>query len=218
LVHGGGWEAGDRVTYIAPLFAPLARAGFAWFSIEYRLTPDVCHPEQVDDVRRAVAFVREHADRFGVDASRLVVVGESASGQMAMLLAAEDRALAGVVSFYGVYDFGPMVTDAGPRSLLTRLFGRTVLDERARGDLREYSPLHRARAGMPPLLLIHGTGEGLWAQGQAMAARLAALGVRHELLALEGAPHGMENWEGRPEWADYTTRLVSWLRARSSIR
>ena len=214
LVHGGGWEAGDKVTYIAPLFEPLARAGFAWFSIDYRLTPEVRHPAQMDDLRRAVAFVRAGADEFRVDPGRLAVVGESASGQMAALLATEDPALAAVVSFYGVYDLPAMVTDASPRSLLRRLFGREQLDDEARAVLQRFSPLFHVSARMPPILLIHGTNERLWAQGVAMRDRLAAVGAAHELVALEGAPHGMENWEGRPEWAGYKQKLVEWLRQR----
>jgi alpha-L-fucosidase 2 len=214
LVHGGGWEAGDKVTYITPLFEPLARAGFAWFSIDYRLTPDVRHPEQMDDLRRAVAFVRRNAARFRVDAARLAVVGESASGQMAALLATEDTALAAVVSFYGVYDFPALVTDASPRSLLRRLFGRDTLDDTARILLERYSPLYQVERGVRPLLLIHGTNERLWAQGVAMRDRLAEAGAPHELVALEGAPHGMENWEGRPEWAGYKRKLVEWLGSR----
>jgi alpha-L-fucosidase 2 len=212
LLHGGGWEAGDRVTYITPLFATLAHAELAWFSVDYRLTPAVRHPEQLEDVRAAIAFIRRHARQFGIDPQRLVLVGESASAQMVTLLAAEDRTLAGVVSFYGVYDFIPMVTDAGPRSLSARLFGRTVLDEETSRVLREYSPLHRAGRGMPPILLIHGTGERLWEQGLRMAERLRELDVRHELIRLEDAPHGMENWEGRAEWQFYKARLVSWLK------
>jgi alpha-L-fucosidase 2 len=212
LVHGGGWEAGDKVTYITPLFEPLARAGFAWFSIDYRLTPDVRHPEQMDDLRRAVAFVRANAGRFRVDTSRLAVIGESASGQMAALLATEDRGLAAVVSFYGVYDFPAMVTDASPRSLLRRLFGRETLDDEARATLARHSPITHVHAEMPPLLLVHGTAERLWAQGTAMRDRLVAVGAPHEMIALEGAPHGMENWEGRPEWAGYKTQVVEWLR------
>jgi alpha-L-fucosidase 2 len=211
LVHGGGWEAGDKVTYITPLFAPLARAGLAWFSIDYRLTPDVRHPEQMDDLRRAVAWVRAHAGRFRVDPTRLAVVGESASGQMAALLATEDRELAGVVSFYGVYDFPALVTDPSPRSLLRRLFGRETLDEDARAVLARYSPITRVHANMPPMLLVHGTNERLWAQGQAMRDRLAAVGAPHELVALDGAPHGMESWEGRPEWSGYRKTVVDWL-------
>ena len=218
LVHGGGWEAGDKVTYITPLFQPLARAGFAWFSIDYRLTPDVAHPEQMDDLRRAVAFVRSQAARFRVDPSRIAVIGESASGQMAALLATEDPSLAGAVSFYGVYDFPAMVTDASRRSLLRRLFQRETLDEDARALLARYSPLTHVHANMPPILLVHGTAERLWAQAIAMRDRLAAVGARHEMLALEGAPHGMENWEGRPEWSGYKANVIEWLQRTLSAR
>jgi alpha-L-fucosidase 2 len=216
LLHGGGWEAGDRVTYITPLFEPLARAGFAWFSVDYRLTPAVRHPDQLDDVRAALAFIRARAGTFGIDASRMVLVGESASAQIATLLATRDGGLAGVASFYGVYDFLPLVTDAGPRSLASRLFGRTALDDETCTLLRQYSPLHQARRDMPPILLIHGTSEGLWEQGVRMAARLAEIGVAHELVRLEGAPHGMENWEGHPEWQFYKPHLLSWIKRQIS--
>jgi acetyl esterase/lipase len=127
-------------------------------------------------------------------------------------VAGEDRGLQGVVAFYGVYDFAPLVTDASPRSLLARLFGRTVLDDDARTVLRQYSPIHHVQAGMPPVLLVHGTNEELWEQGVAMARVLEEKGIPHELVRLDGAPHGMENWEGRPEWLGYKDRVVGWLR------
>lgn len=218
LVHGGGWEAGDKVTYITPLFEPLARAGLAWFSVDYRLTPAVTHEEQLEDVRTAIRFLRREHARFNVDPSRIVLIGESASGQMAALLASEDRALAGVVSFYGVYDFPAMVSDASPRSLLVRLFRRTALDDGARELLRRYSPLHRAHKDMPPMLLIHGTGDRLSIQGRSFAARLAELGVPHDVVELEGAPHGMENWEGHPEWTAYKQTAIDWIRRTTRQR
>ena len=211
LVHGGGWEAGDKVTYITPLFAPLARAGLAWFSIDYRLTPAVTNREQMDDLRHAVAFLRANAARFRIDPRRLVLVGESASGQMVSLLAAEDRTLAGVVSFYGVYDFVPWTTSLAPRSVPVRLFRLTALDAPAMQTVKAYSPLHQARRDMAPILLVHGTAEELWAQAEAMTARLREVGARHELLAIPGAPHGMEHWEGHPEWETYKTRVVRWI-------
>ena len=135
---------------------------------------------------------------------------------MVSLLATEDRSLAGVVSFYGVYDFNAMVTDASPRSLLVRLFRRTELNDAAREELRRYSPLERAHKDMPPILLVNGTGERLWAQAQTFDHRLGELGVKHDTIALEGAPHGMENWEGHPEWMFYKDRVVSWIRQVAS--
>ena len=211
VAHGGGWEAGDKVTYITPVLEPLARARIAWFSIDYRLTPAVTHEDQLQDLREAIRFVRAEHNRFNVDPSRIFLLGESASGQMVSLLATEDRTLAGVVSFYGVYDFNSMVTDASPRSLLVRLFRRTELNEEARDELRRYSPLNRAHKDMPPLLMVNGTGERLWAQAQAFDRRLTELRVEHDVLALGGAPHGMENWEGHPEWMVYKQRLVDWI-------
>jgi alpha-L-fucosidase 2 len=227
LAHGGGWEAGDKVTYLTPILEPLARAGFAWFSVDYRLTPEARHPQQLDDLRRAIRWVRHHAARFRVDPDRLALLGESASGQMAAQLASEpcegvagaddpvDRescAVTTVVSFYGVYDFLPMVRDAKPRSLLVRLFGHTRLDEEGHRLLRRYSPQYHAHEDMPPMLLLNGTDEFLWEQGVAYAETLETLGVEHELYRLEGAGHGMESWEGRPEWAGYKARVVDWLR------
>ena len=53
--------------------------------------------------------------------------------------------------------------------------------------------------------------EFLWEQGVAFADRLREVGAVHELYRLDGAPHGMESWEGRPEWAGYKRRVVDWL-------
>ena len=163
-------------------------------------------------MRQAIQFVRREHARFNVDPTKIFLLGESASAEMVALVAAEPVDVAGVVSFYGVYDFPAMVTDASPRSLLVRLFRRDVLDEASREVLRRYSPLYRAHAKMPPILLVNGTAERLWPQAQAFAARLSELGVPHEVVAIEGAPHGMENWEGRPEWMFYKARVVEWIR------
>lgn len=212
VAHGGGWEAGDKVTYITPILEPLARAGLAWFSIDYRLTPASTHVEQLDDLREAIRFLRAEHKRFNIDPARIFLLGESASAQMVALVGSQDRALAGIVSFYGVYDFNAMVTDASPRSLLVRLFRRTELNDESRAELRRYSPLSAAHKDMPPVLLVNGTGERLWAQAQVYERRLTELGVTHDVIALNDAPHGMENWEGHPEWMFYKKRVVEWIR------
>lgn len=213
LVHGGGWEAGDKVTYVTPVMRPLASAGFAWFSIDYRLTPGVKHPEQLDDLRSAIRFVHRHAERYNIDRRRIAILGESASGQMVAQIATEGLPeVAAVVSFYGVYDFLQMASRLGPRSIPSRLFGIRELGEVESEILVRYSPLKQAHGKMPPLLLLCGTADGLYRQQQSMVARLSEVGARFEAIELLNAPHGMENWEGHPEWDFYKGRLTAWLK------
>jgi alpha-L-fucosidase 2 len=241
IAHGGGWEAGDKVTYVTPLFEPLAKAGFAWFSIDYRLTPQYRHQDQIQDLREAIRFVRANEKTFRVDPNRVAVIGESASGQMAALLATRvdkrsgaqgrrritlegvfeddpNAEFAAAVSLYGVYDLEAMTGEMTPRSIPSRLFGITGLDKEARATLRRYSPLHNARENMVPLLLVCGTKDGLFSQHNAFANELDKAGADFDAIKLEGAPHGMENWEGRPEWMDYKTKLVGWLKSKLASR
>jgi acetyl esterase len=214
IAHGGGWEAGDKVTYVSPVFGPLARAGFAWFSIDYRLTPYVRNAEQLEDLRMAIRYVRSHAVRFHADLDRIAILGESASGQMVTQMASEPCAgceVQAVVSFYGVYDFTAWATDADDRPgriMLDRIFGPWDMEV-----LKRYSPLFHIRGGLPPVLLIQGTKDELYAGTLAYAERLKQTGARHELILLDGAPHGMENWAGHREWQFYKQRMVDWLTA-----
>lgn len=237
IAHGGGWEAGDKVTYVTPLFEPLARSGFAWFSIDYRLTPQYRHQDQIQDLREAIRFVRANEKTFHIDPNRVAIIGESASGQMTALLATRggrrsdpsgrrrialerdfendpDSEFAAAVSLYGVYDFEAMAKELTPRSIPVRLFGITSLDNEARATLRRYSPLHNARENIVPLLLVCGTKDGLFAQHNVFTNQLGNAGASFDSFTLEGAPHGMENWEGHPEWMEYKTKLVEWLKEK----
>ena len=212
LVHGGGWEAGDRVTYIAPMFALAAAQGWAWLSIDYRLTPEVTNREQVTDVRAALAYVRAHAAELRIDPARLVLVGESASGQLVTHVAASEPTLAGVVSFYGVYDLVAMAGDpANPRSLARRLFRITTTDAAAQAPLREFSPAFQASKALPPLLLIAGTADRLIAQQRAYAAALKSAGAHVDTIEITGAPHGMEAWHEESGWRVWEQQLGAWI-------
>jgi alpha-L-fucosidase 2 len=213
LVHGGGWEAGDKVTYIAPLFEPLAKAGFAWASIDYELTPKVPHESQLTNVRHAIDWIRNNASLSRLDPERIALIGESASGQMVAQLATESpRGVTAVVSFYGVYDFTQMAKDLSPRSIPVRLFRLNRLDDEAREILRRYSPRNNVKKEMPPLLLICGTKDGLFAQHTAFIEKLQQVGATFDSITLEGAPHGMENWEGHSAWMHYKPQLIAWLK------
>lgn len=210
IVHGGGWEAGDKVTYVSPIFEPLARSRIAWFSIDYRLTPYVRVPDQLEDVRCAIRFVRQHATRFHIDPKRLALIGESASGHLVTQVASEpcpDCDAQAVVSFYGVYDFTQWSHgQEWQRQTVARILGEGPPQTAAR-----YSPIEHVTSSLPPLLLIQGTKDELYEGTLEYAARLKKAGAHFDLVLLEGAPHGMENWENHPEWAFYKQRLVQWL-------
>lgn len=210
IMHGGGWEAGDKVTYVSPVFEPLARAGFAWFSIDYRLTPYVRIPDQLNDLRAAIRFVREHASWFHADSGRIAILGESASGQLVAQVASEPCAgcqVQAVVSFYGVYDFVPWERQPDSRATLNRLFGAWTTS-----TLKQYSPIDHISPSLPPILLIQGTGDELYQGTVRYANRLKQAGAIFDLVLLKDAPHGMENWEGHPQWMFYKKELVDWLR------
>src|SRR5262249_38414455 len=73
LVPGGGFMRGDKQTFITPIFAPLAKAGFTWFTINYRLAPKHRWPACADDVATAIRWVRAHAAEYKVDPRRIAI-------------------------------------------------------------------------------------------------------------------------------------------------
>ena len=212
VIHGGGY-ARDKVTYIAPIFEPLAKAGIAWFSIDYHSSAFARRAEQLDDVRAAIRYIKKHAGRYHVDPNRLAVMGESFSSPLANLVA--ERPCPGcevqaVLSFYGNYKPGPP-TDAAARARYDAAFGAGAWTVET---LKDYSPWEQAHAGMPPVLVIQGTGEaGGPERSKEYCDHLKELGVPAELVLVEGAPHGIENWEDHPEWAFYKQKVVDWLKA-----
>jgi alpha-L-fucosidase 2 len=220
LVHGGGWTSGDksggpRGGYMAPMHAPLQRAGFAWFSINYRLAPKHRYPACIDDVETAIRWVKAHAAEYRVDPRRIGLSGESAGGHLVALAAvrADERTrLAAIVPFYGVFDLTRMTTPGAElRKNFVALFDRKVADEPALTLLREASPLPQVKRGLPPFLLVHGTADTTVpiAQSETMRARLRDAGVPVELLKVEGGVHGMLGWKAIAP--DYQDRVVAWL-------
>jgi acetyl esterase/lipase len=220
LVHGGGWVTGDksggpRKAFIAPLHEPLERAGFAWFSINYRLAPAHRHPACIQDVETAIRWVKANAARYRIDPRRIALSGESAGGHLAALAAVradETTRLAAVVPFYGVFDMTAMVTPGEPmRKNFVALFDRPTADARALELLREASPLFQVKAGLPPFLLVHGTADTTvpLEQSERFHARLRESGEESELMTIPNGVHGMISWNTvAPDYAD---RVVAWL-------
>ncbi|MFI6316364.1 alpha/beta hydrolase [Nonomuraea sp. NPDC050556] len=86
-LHGGGYTGGHKNSQSLPLLYHLASRGWVTISANYRLRPHAQHPDHVIDLKKIIAWVREHAHEYGADPSTLFVAGSSAGGHIAALAA-----------------------------------------------------------------------------------------------------------------------------------
>jgi acetyl esterase len=219
IVHGGGWVRGNRQVDVAPLFEPLSGAGFAWFSIDYRLATDVTQfGVAIDDVEQAIRFVRSHAAEFNIDPNSLALIGESAGGQlaaMAVLRAAPDAGIKAVVALYAPTDLVTLVKNSEyiPERIRRSVQG-TPWESLILAGLAQLSPANNVRRDMPPFLFIHGTDDPLvpFSQSRDMCNRMRQAGASCEVYPVEGAGHGLRWWESYPRLAaGYKRKMIEWL-------
>jgi len=218
LVHGGGWVAGDKQQYITYIFQPLSDAGFAWFSINYRLAPQFKFPADVEDVEAAVGWIKANAAKYKVDAKRIVLIGESSGGHLVSLVGARNQPgarVAAVVSMYGIHDFisASIAWKPIPVEIL-QLFGIPAVNAKTAPILIKASPVVYVSKDMPPFLLMHGSNDEdvPYEQSVEMCNAMKNAGAQCDLITIQGAPHGMDHWEGHPEFLWYKKALVDWLR------
>jgi acetyl esterase len=222
IVHGGGWIAGERRYNVQPLFKPLSDAGFAWFSISYRLATDVTRfGLAIDDVRLAVRFVKSHAAEYNIDPNRIALIGESAGGQLAAMAALKADPPATVRAVVALYTPTDLVTLAEvsnyiPRAVRDSVKG-TPWESLVLAGLAQLSPVNNVHAGMPPFLLIHGTNDWLvpYSQSVQMCSRIKQAGGTCELYPVDGGGHGVLWWESYPKLAAaYKAKMVQWLKVQ----
>jgi acetyl esterase/lipase len=225
FLHGGGWALGDR-TLVAPAFTgtsffdALTAAGFAVASADYRLAEEARFPAQLDDVKSALRWLREHAADHGYDGGRIVVWGASAGGHLAALAGlTADPPVAGVIDWYGPADLVSLAAETGglmehdsPESPEGRLIGARVSEN---PDLAAAaSPVSYVHPGAPPFLIMHGMADRAVpvSQGQALAAALTAAGGPVETEWVDGADH---MWNG-VDAAPLLDRAIAFARRVSS--
>lgn len=85
MVHGGGWNSGDR-TLQRPMAQQISKYGYVTIPVEYRLRPEAIYPAALYDLKAAVRWVRENAERYGIDTTRIAISGCSAGGHLATLV------------------------------------------------------------------------------------------------------------------------------------
>lgn len=216
LVHGGGFTKGTKQSFITPLFDPLSKAGFVWFTIDYRLAPAHRWPACADDVQTAIRWVKEHAKEYKVDPQRIALIGESAGGHLvsyAGVVGKDDTSVAAVVPFYAPHDLEFQVEHRGMLGeSMTGLLGLTELNDEARKALRAASATTAIHEKMPPYLLIHGDKDVQVPHEQ--STRFQTLMKKHgnscELITIAGGAHGMGGWSKLN--SDYQEKLIAWLK------
>jgi acetyl esterase/lipase len=175
-VPGGGWVTGNTKNQAYPLMDRLRTAGWVCVPISYRLSPRATFPDHIVDVKRALAWVKDHIEEYGGDPNFVVITGGSAGGHLSSLAALtpnvaefqpgfeqKDTSVAAAIPFYGVYDLLDWNGRGGPKGSIKHI-ERMVLKSSPTTDRDGWlkaSPLHWAGEDAPPIMLLHGTNDSL---------------------------------------------------------
>jgi acetyl esterase len=237
LVHGGGFDEGSKSTNVRPLFGPLASAGFAWFSIDYRLAPQARLPQAIEDLNTAIRWVKANAATYHVDVTKLALIGESAGGLLVNYAGTHETPetrVAAVVDFYGPVDYGKLAVerrDHPERFAMEKItrhaangggihfFGAEQLDEKGLAQLQKVAPIAAVHKGMPPFLCIHGTKDEQvsYDQSPAMCEAMHKVGASCELITIDGGMHGMSSWHA-PDMQHWKPEMVAWLKKTLQVQ
>lgn len=205
-IHGGAWRAGDKQW--GP-FRSLTAHGYAVASINYRLKAKrAVFPAQLHDCKQAIAWIRDHAADYNLDADRIGVWGASAGGHLAALLGTTDginsldpqgidpksTKVQAVCDWYGPADLSDVV---GRRkfSFAVRAVSRLLGGNLTQKSAMAASPLSYVSADDPPFLIMHGDRDRRVPVGQSekLYAELCRKGVPATLLIAQGEGHGLDN-------------------------
>ena len=232
FIHGGGWQNRNKSAGKSWVQPYAASGHYVGVSVGYRLAGKATRPPQIHDGKAAVRWLRANAARYGLDAGRIGVVGNSAGSTLALLLGAsqgvpelegtvgphatESSRVAAIVNFFGRINFlaEPESARAGPTQAaaltgrLKVLFGGTLAEKAV--VARQASPVNHLAAGDAPVLTAHGTSDELvpYAQASELDAAMKRSGVPHTLIPMQGFGHGFQNAEANRRARQFFDRYL----------
>jgi acetyl esterase/lipase len=201
-IHGGGWTGGTKESVVLRAL-PYLEMGFAIVNVTYRLARVAEAPAAVEDCRCALRWVIQNAKEYGFDTTRLVVMGYSAGGHLALTTgmlpasAGLDRQcpgpdnlkVAAIVDWYGITDVVELLDGANVRQYAVSWLGsRLDRNEVA----RRVSPLTYVRKDLPPIMTIHGDADPVvpYQQSVRLQAAMRQAGATSELVTIPDGKHG----------------------------
>jgi acetyl esterase/lipase len=208
-VPGGAWMVGSKRQQAYPLMSHLAELGWMCVAINYRLSPRSTWPDHIVDVKRALAWTKEHIAEYGGDPDWIAITGGSAGGHLSALAAltandpqfqpgfeSADTSVRAAVPFYGVYDFTG--NDSGNHPLLVPTLAKYVFKLR-RAELAEAlraaSPITHVSADAPPFFVLHGANDSLIPVEQARAFTARLREVSRQPVAYAELPRAQHAFE-----------------------
>ncbi len=235
-VSGSGWSAPLSLDarplkesgHVRIEGTDVVKAGYTLFTVNHRAIPRFRYPAPLEDVQRAVRFVRFHASKYGINADKIGALGGSSGGHLVSMLGMLDgegdsesdseierlssKVQAAVVRAPPA-DFSSFGGSAGIGMMLgARL--REGMDP-STTEMRiaiEASPVTFASADDPPFLLIHGDADEIvpYSQSEKLRDSLKKVGVKAELVRIKGAGHG-PSMPGADEDARIGRRAAAWF-------
>jgi acetyl esterase/lipase len=219
-IYGGKWQQGSPDSDDT-FNRYIAAQGYVVWAISYRHAPAYHFPAQIDDVRSALAYIKQHAPEYETDLDRVALIGRSAGAQLAMLAAYQDppfpvRAL---VNYYGPvnltagYDDVPTPDPIESRSALRAFLGGTPQDF---PELyRQASPLNAVKPALPPSLLIYGGKDCIIQSkyGRSLAKSLQSQGNKAVFIEIPWADHAFDavfSGVSNQLALYYTERFLAW--------
>lgn len=201
-IHGGGWNHGTKESQTG--FSTFFKMGYAVVNIEYRLTGQATAPAAVEDARCALIYVIKNAAALNIDVNRIVVMGGSAGGHLALmagLLGNDHRfdtncagvgniKVAAIIDKYGITD----VNDWAYGKLITSKSATRWLGDKAKDPdfIRSVSPINFVNRNSPPVFIVHGDADPTvpYQQSVDLHKKLQEAGVKTEFMTIEGGLHG----------------------------
>jgi acetyl esterase/lipase len=217
---------------------PLLNAGFTVFAINYRLAPRFRYPAALEDVQRAMRFIRHNAKRFGIRPDRIGAVGGSSGGYLVSMLGTMDGSgdaedpdpinresakvqcvvaraassdLLNVTVGPAMVSFLGMIASAGPAPPPPKSIEYRTF--------RDASPVHYVTKDDPPFLLMHGDADPIVPikHSEVMEQALKTAGVSTKFLRVAGAGHG-PTFSGAANPPDYLGEMVRWLETHLKVK
>lgn len=225
VIHGGGYRRGDSKSgseaYCADFLAP---AGYAVFSINYRLAPKYPYPYMVLDVQRSIRYLRHNARTWDADPAKIALVGGSAGGflsNMAGLLGGpanrhaedaverENAKVQAVVTLFAQSSFATVPLNADVHALLDPL----IQQKGEAAALKEASPITYVTRNAPPFLQILGDKDEYipFSEATNLQTALRNVGVKCEIVRIPNGTHGTGAWHTIPGVPDWERQMVEWL-------